>query len=87
MKCIVTGAAGFIGSSLCERLLNQEFDVIGIDFFVNYYPKILKPKLSDFKYFMNSITGILLVFPLITGKDACDTEDHPLNDFSYTFKM
>lgn len=44
MKCIVTGAAGFIGSSLCERLLNQGFDVIGIDFFVNYYPRILKEK-------------------------------------------
>lgn len=44
MKCIVTGAAGFIGSSLGERLLNQGVDVIGIDSFVDYYPRILKEK-------------------------------------------
>jgi UDP-glucose 4-epimerase len=44
MKCIVTGATGFIGSSLCERLLNQGFDVIGIDSFVDYYPRALKER-------------------------------------------
>lgn len=44
MKYIVTGAAGFIGSSLCKRLLNQEIEVIGIDSFVDYYPRILKEK-------------------------------------------
>ncbi len=31
MKCIVTGGAGFIGSHLCERLLNEGYDVICID--------------------------------------------------------
>jgi UDP-N-acetylglucosamine 4-epimerase len=28
---LVTGAAGFIGSNLCESLLHQNFDVIGLD--------------------------------------------------------
>lgn len=44
MKCIVTGATGFIGSSLCEKLVSQGFDVIGIDSFTDYYPRILKKK-------------------------------------------
>ncbi len=35
--CFVTGAAGFIGSSIVERLLSLGFRVIGIDAFTNYY--------------------------------------------------
>ncbi len=39
MKCVVTGAAGFIGSHLCERLLADGHEVIGIDAFTDYYPR------------------------------------------------
>ena len=42
MKYIVTGAAGFIGSHLCERLLDLGHDVAGIDAFVPYYPRAVK---------------------------------------------
>ncbi len=42
MNCLVTGAAGFIGSHLCEKLLNSGFSVIGIDSFTDYYSKELK---------------------------------------------
>jgi UDP-glucose 4-epimerase len=38
----VTGAAGFIGSSLCDRLLADGHDVTGIDCFVPYYARELK---------------------------------------------
>jgi nucleoside-diphosphate-sugar epimerase len=38
MKCVVTGAAGFIGSHLCERLIHRGHEVVGIDSFVPYYP-------------------------------------------------
>ncbi|HZG56431.1 NAD-dependent epimerase/dehydratase family protein [Paenibacillus sp.] len=31
MKIVVTGAAGFIGSHLCETLLEEGYDVVGID--------------------------------------------------------
>jgi nucleoside-diphosphate-sugar epimerase len=42
MKCLVTGAAGFIGSHLCERLLLSGHAVVGIDAFIPYYPRAVK---------------------------------------------
>ena len=31
MKALVTGAAGFIGSAIVDKLIDKGFDVIGID--------------------------------------------------------
>ncbi len=42
MKCLVTGAAGFIGSHLCQRLLDLGHTVTGIDAFIPYYPRPVK---------------------------------------------
>jgi nucleoside-diphosphate-sugar epimerase len=42
MKCVVTGAAGFIGSHLCERLIQLGHEVVGIDAFIPYYSPKLK---------------------------------------------
>ena len=42
MKVLVTGAAGFIGSHLTERLLALGHDVTGIDCFTDYYPAWIK---------------------------------------------
>ena len=36
MKVLVTGAAGFIGSRLCARLLGGGGSVVGIDCFTDY---------------------------------------------------
>ena len=38
-RVVVTGAAGFIGSHLCERLLADGHEVIGIDSFSDYYER------------------------------------------------
>src|SRR5207248_4298973 len=42
MKCLVTGAAGFIGAHLCERLLAAGHAVVGLDAFIPYYPRAVK---------------------------------------------
>jgi UDP-glucuronate 4-epimerase len=41
---VVTGAAGFIGSHLAERLLERGDRVIGVDNFDPFYPRALKEK-------------------------------------------
>lgn len=39
---LVTGAAGFIGSHLCERLIRDGHRVTGVDCFVPYYDRAVK---------------------------------------------
>jgi UDP-glucose 4-epimerase len=41
-KILVTGAAGFIGSTLCDRLLADGHSVVGIDSFEDYYSREIK---------------------------------------------
>jgi len=42
MRALVTGYAGFIGSHLTDRLLEQGYKVVGIDCFTDYYARELK---------------------------------------------
>lgn len=42
MKILVTGAAGFIGFHLCKRLINEGYQVFGIDNLNSYYNIQLK---------------------------------------------
>jgi UDP-glucuronate 4-epimerase len=42
MKVLITGAAGFIGSTLVDRLLDRGDSVVGVDNFDPYYPESRK---------------------------------------------
>lgn len=58
MRAVVTGAAGFIGSHLCEALLSEGHDVTGIDSFTSYYdPEIKRQNWSRLLEFA-SFTGV-----------------------------
>lgn len=56
MKILITGAAGFIGSFLSEKLLTLDHEVVGIDNLNNYYDIKLKntrlDKLKTFEKFI-----------------------------------
>nr|WP_288834788.1 NAD-dependent epimerase/dehydratase family protein [uncultured Flavobacterium sp.] len=54
MKILVTGAAGFIASHLCERLIDLGHEVFGIDNFNNYY----NPELKELNANKLSLKGV-----------------------------
>ncbi|MDD2340092.1 MAG: NAD-dependent epimerase/dehydratase family protein [Methanosarcina sp.] len=63
MKALVTGCAGFIGSNLTDRLLDLDYEVIGIDCFTDYYSRSIKEanlsdalKNSNFKFIEDDIS-------------------------------
>lgn len=41
-RIVLTGAAGFIGSHLAERLIKEGFFVVGVDCFSDYYSRAIK---------------------------------------------
>ena len=54
MKVLVTGAAGFIGMHVCQRLLARGDEVIGIDNLNDYYDVSLKEaRLAQLRQYPN----------------------------------
>ena len=42
---LITGAAGFLGSHLCDRFINEGFSVIGMDNFITGDQKNIQQQL------------------------------------------
>lgn len=79
MKSLVTGAAGFIGSHLCEYLTEKGFEVIGIDSFMDYYPRSIKEaSIADLRRHQNFefIEANLLEMDLAKLFDGVDVIFH-----------
>lgn len=54
MKTLVTGAAGFIGMHVTRKLLEDQFDVIGLDSLNDYYDiKLKEDRLKQLQTFKN----------------------------------
>jgi UDP-N-acetylglucosamine/UDP-N-acetylgalactosamine 4-epimerase len=47
MKILITGAAGFIGTNLCEYMLEKDYTVIGLDNFATGFKGNLSPFLNN----------------------------------------
>ncbi len=79
MKSLVTGAAGFIGSHLCEYLVEKGFQVVGIDNFMDYYPRSIKEaNIADLRRDKNFkfVEANLLEVDLVKLMDGIDVVFH-----------
>ncbi|MBM7343808.1 NAD-dependent epimerase [Pantoea coffeiphila] len=67
MKYLVTGAAGFIGFHVCNRLLSDGFEVVGLDNINDYYDVSLKEARLEI---LKSFDGFSFEFIDLANKDA-----------------
>ena len=76
-KCIVTGGAGFIGSHIVDRLINEGFEVIVIDdesatahekFNKNKKATYCKLDIRNYEDIYPLFEGVEYVFHLVYGK-------------------
>jgi nucleoside-diphosphate-sugar epimerase len=75
VKALVTGVAGFIGSTLAELLVSSGHEVVGIDCFLDYYPREMKERNLQalrgnprFRFVEASLVDCELA-PLVAGTD------------------
>jgi UDP-N-acetylglucosamine 4-epimerase len=61
MKILVTGGAGFIGSNLCEELLERGHDVVCLDNFATGHIENLLPLINKFQKNFKLIVGDIRV--------------------------
>lgn len=92
MKCLVTGAAGFIGSNLTDRLLSDGHDVVGYDDLSTGHMKFLDEALRcprfrlvrgdtlDAARFRETMKGVDVVFHLAANADVRFGTEHPRKD-------
>ncbi|MBV8759488.1 MAG: NAD-dependent epimerase/dehydratase family protein [Deltaproteobacteria bacterium] len=92
MRCLVTGSAGFIGSSLVDRLLSQGHEVVGLDNFSTGQERFLEPARRSSRFELvrgdvldaealgRAMSGCEMVFHLAANADVRFGTDHPSRD-------
>jgi len=60
-RVLITGAAGFLGSHLCDRFIKEKFQVIGMDNFITGDIKNIKHLLNDsnFQFIEHDVTKFI----------------------------
>ena len=63
MRILITGAAGFLGSHLCDRLLKERHDVVGMDNFITGSPENLAHLAgnSHFEFYKHDVSEYIFV--------------------------
>ena len=91
-KVVITGCAGFIGSSLCDRLLSLGYEVVGVDNYSTGQRRFLDIAFSqpNFKFHLidlldlpalkNAFVGADFVIHLAANADVRFGTDHPRKD-------
>ena len=71
MRVLITGAAGFLGSHLCDRFLREGHAVVGLDNFITGHPEniahlagdpnfeFIRHNISSYTYIAGSLDGVL----------------------------
>ncbi|HEX8242470.1 MAG TPA: NAD-dependent epimerase/dehydratase family protein, partial [Longimicrobium sp.] len=63
MRVLITGAAGFLGSHLCDRFLAEGHQVVGMDNFITGHPANIAhlEGNGDFEFVEHDVTGFVEV--------------------------
>lgn len=88
MKALITGAAGFIGSFLCERFLKEGWYVIGLDNFLTGSEENISHLFSNsnFKFYKYDVTYFIyvdeevdLILHFACPASPLDYSNHPIH--------
>src|SRR5204862_406710 len=76
VRALVTGAAGFVGSTLCEHLVASGDEVVGVDCFTDYYERTVKERnlavlrTSPAFTFLDQDLAVTPLEPLVSSADT-----------------
>ncbi len=88
MRILISGAAGFLGSHLCERLLNEGHSVIGMDNFITGNPENLAHLANNqnFSFIRHDVANFIFVPGKIDAvmHFASPASPNPASPYGYT---